>query len=500
MNVRNSESIVVQPSLGRKIVDGAIWNTFQLLAARGTALFVQLVLARILLPEHFGIVGMAAVFIDIIGAVGDLGLAAALIQFKKEKLTARHLDTAFWSSLGFNGLIFLFLVFVIGPFAAWFYNEPLLQVVLPVAGAENLLKSFGLIQRVMLTKELRFKPIGIIEATSSVLSGAIAIAAALAGVGAWSLIIKDLGFVGISLPLLWSAVKWRPRFRFSKLALKDTLGVGIYDALQSLFVFFTKNIDYLLVGKLLGAELLGIYTLAFILTDTFRQQIWAILSRVMFPVYAQVQEDIQKIRDYYLRIVKYNMIAVMPIMIIFISYAEAFLMNIVGEQWLLAKFPLQVMALSAIVMTMGGTTGSVLRGLGRFDLVFRLTAISAILVAIPAFAIGIYFFGINGAAVAVLIHQTTSRILFQYQMRKFISVREIDIYFAIRTPLIGTLAALPIIAATHLLFRSFDLLLLSISVFCSILVYCITIYLLNKTELIKIYQFLIKKRKLQIPA
>ncbi len=498
MTARDPETILTPP-LGGKIMDAAIWNTFQLIAARGAALLVQLILARILLPEHFGIVGMAAVFIDIIGAVGDLGLAAALIQYKKEKLTQEHLNTAFWASLGFNGLIFLFFALVVGPFAAWFYGEPLLQVIVPIAGAENLLRSFGLIQRVILTRELRFKPIGIVEASSSILSGIIAIGAALAGAGVWSLVIKDLGFVGISLPLLWLTVKWRPRFSFSRTALNDILGAGIYDALQRLFLFTMKNIDYLLVGKFLGAELLGIYTLAFVLADSFRLQVWAILNKVMFPIYSQVQDDLSRVKDYYLKIIKYNTMAVTPIMLTFIFFAEPLIRTFFGEKWLLAIFPLQVMAFSAFVVTLSGTAVAVLKGLGKFDVSFRLTILNALLISIPAFTIGIYFFGINGAAFAVLVHQTSSQILLQLQMRKLVGVTEKEIVEAVKIPIYGALASMPFIALAHYLFQDLDLLALLASVSGVALAYGLTVFLLNKTEFIWLYQ-MISRRTRNLPT
>jgi O-antigen/teichoic acid export membrane protein len=476
------------PPLGRRILDGAMWNSVQVLVARGSSLIVKLILARLLLPEDFGIVGMAAVFIDVIGAASDLGLAAALIQLKQEKVSELHFITAYWSSVGFSLLLLLILIFVIGPFAVWVYEEPALQAVIPVLGLGTFFQSLGVIHRVVLSRELRFKPLGLAESFAAVISGGAAIALALLGAGVWALVVQDISMALIALPLLWRAVKWRPSFAFSTPIFKEIFGAGLYDMLLNITSYFTKNIDYLLIGVFLGPGPLGVYTLAFILTDSLRQQIWSVLSNVMFPVYAQLQDDPIRVKQYYLGVVKYNLIVLAPIMLILLFFSGTIIRLLFGTIWSAAAFPLQVMSLSAIVMTIGGTTGSVFRGLGRFDINFRITILSVIFVALPAFSIGIHLSGINGAAIALLVYQIALRVFFQIQMRRVVGVRELEILRAIRIPAFACLVVLPLIIWFDLSWSPFDLLSLSVSIVSICIVYFVTVYLFDKKELARMYQ------------
>src|SRR3990172_4442999 len=469
--------------LGPQIMVGAFWNTLQLLTARGTSLLVKLVLARLLLPKDFGIVGMAAIFIDVLGVVTDLGLAAALIQVKKGKASRVHYDTAFWASLGFSGIILISLIYLVAPFAVLFFGEPTLQTIIPVLGLGTFLQSLGTIHRVLLTRDLHFKPIGVSEAVSSISAGFVAIALALLGAGVWALVFQDLAYILISLPFLWRAAKWRPRLQFSRAAFWELFGVGFSDMLLRLITFFTKNVDYLLVGRFLGAELLGIYTLAFVLTDTFRQQIWAVFSNVMFPVYSKLQDDVSRVRDYYLKVIRYNTLIVTAIMLPLIYYSASFVLTLFGDRWLQAVFPIRILALSAILVTMGGTPETVLRGLGRFNVNLRLTLITVFFIAVPAFSLGIYFLGINGAALAVLTYQTASRILFEMQMQKLIGVSKSGILGAVKPTLLGVAATLPVLVVSFFLSPFSDLGILLLLVVSTELSYGLIVFLVNKTEI-----------------
>jgi O-antigen/teichoic acid export membrane protein len=434
-----------------KIISGIGWTFAQLLIERGFGFVAKLILARLLLPEHFGIIGMAVVFTGLINTINDLGMAAALIQYKQERLRRIHYDTVFWLSTLFSIGTFLLLLVAIGPFAAWFYDEPLLTLVVPAIGISVCLNPLNLVHRVQLTRELRFKALGIISSIASVVGGVGAILLALLGAGVWSIVAQSVLATLVSIPLMWRTTRWWPRLQFSKEALQEVFSFGVYDTLVRTVVFLTKNIDYLLIGKLLGAELLGIYTLAFILTDTFRQQLMAVLNKVMFPVYSQLQDDLSSVKAYYLQVTRYNTLAIMPIMLIFIFFANPLIPWLFGIQWQQSIFPLQAMAIASIIHAVGGTNSSVLKGIGRVDLDFKLYLFKTILVTIPAFTIGTFFYGINGAAVAVIIHKLTTRLLYQHYMKKLASIYEMDILRAIQPALWGSMSMLLIGSIFHFL-------------------------------------------------
>lgn len=437
----------MRPSIGRRIAAGAVWVALGLLAARGIGYVVQLVLARLLFPEAFGLIGMATVFTALIGSIGDLGLAAALIQLKEERLDEAHYDTAFWLSLGFNLCVFLVFAIGIGPVAASFYSQPLLRSVVPALSLVECLRSLGIIPIIRLTRDLKFRTLTFIEASASVVGGVAAVALALSGAGVWSMVAQALIAALLQLPVLWVVTRWRPRFRFSRQALSDVLGFSTFDMLQRVLSYLTNNVDYLLVGKLLGAEPLGVYTLAFVMTDTFRQQIMAVSNRVMFPVYGRLQDDADAVRGYYLKAIRYNSILVAGVMLVLAGFAHPIIRVILGPRWEAAAFPIQAMAVASIVHAIGGTTESVLKGLGRARLNFSLSFVKTMAVTIPAFAILITFYGINGAALAVVLHKTVSRLVYQHFMRRLIGVTERHILTAIRPTLLGLLVSAPILVA-----------------------------------------------------
>ncbi len=429
----------------KSIIEGLVWNILSLFASKGFGFVVQIVLARLLLPEHFGIVGMTVVFTNVIMVLGELGLAAALIQMKESKLENLHLSTAFLASIGINLILYLITVALIAPFAVWFYDEPILLSIISVTSIQIILKSIIVIPRVLLTRELDFKRINIIEIISFFIAGVSALLLAWKGAGVWSIVFMGLTNSLVSLPLFWSTVKWRPNLEFSKKAFNEIFQNGVFDTLQRVFMSLTSNIDYLFIGKMVSAVSLGFYTLAFVITDTFRQQIMSVLNKVLFPVFGKLQEDKVKIKKYYLKVVKLNCYFITPVMLVMIGFTEPIIVLLVGEEWLKAAFPIKAMAFSSIVHSVGGGTDAVLKGLGKFKLNFKVYSLKTLFITIPAFYIGIYYYGINGAAVAVVLHKFISRVIFQILMKRIVLISELELFRAVVPAAIGASASVTLI-------------------------------------------------------
>jgi len=440
----------MNPPIGSRIASATVWAALGLLAARGTSYLVQLILARLLFPEAFGLIGMAVVFTSLIGTIGDLGLAAALVQLKEGRISGLHYDTAFWVSAFFNAAVLLIFATAIGPLAAEFYAQPLLRLVVPALGLAECIRSLGIVPRIVLTRGLKFRTLTLVEASASAAGGVCALALALSGAGVWSIVAQGIVAAAVQVPSLWHVSGWRPRLRFSKAAISDVVGFSTFDALQQTVSYLTNNLDYLLVGRLSGAEPLGVYTLAFMMTDTFRQQIMAVSNRVMFPVYGRLQDDAASIRGYYLKAIRYNSILVAIAMLVLAGFAQPLISVVLGPRWATAVFPIQALAIASTIHTIGGTSESVLRGIGRARLNFQMSLVKTLAVTIPAFAVLIYYLGINGAAMAVVLHKVVSRIMYQYCMRKLIGVGERDILSAIRPMLVGLSAATPVLAVLSL--------------------------------------------------
>src|SRR5690606_918604 len=158
-------------SLRGRVLRGAVWNLVATLARGGTGLVVKLILARLLLPEHFGLVGMATVFTGFVTTLNELGLGAALIQRREDRLEPVHYDVAFWTTLASGAVTFVIMALAVAPFVAAFYDEPLLAPLTAVLSIPLLLQPFALIYRIQLMRELDFRAIARVEAVSVAISG-----------------------------------------------------------------------------------------------------------------------------------------------------------------------------------------------------------------------------------------------------------------------------------------------------------------------------------------
>lgn len=449
-----------------KIISGTLWSSFNLLVSRGLQFVVKLILARLLLPEHFGIVGMAVVFTSVISVLGEMGLSAALIRSRDDEISEKHFHTAFWASIAFNLLIYLIIALGLSPFAAWFYEEDILRLVLPVLGLSVLIMPFSLIPRIILTRSLNFKRLNLIQIIPTIISGAISITMALMGFGVWSIVVHGVAAAALTVPVYWLSVSWRPKPVFSKQALRQILGFGVYDTMQNTLVTLTKNIDYLIIGKIVGAAPLGFYTLAFTLTDTFRQQIMGVLNKVMFPIYGKVQTDIPKVKKYYLSVVRLNTAVTAGVMMVLFLYAEPIIHILFGERWLPAVFPIKMMAIASVIHAIGGTSASVLKALGYFNVQFKISLIIASLVIIPGHLIFTYYWGINGTAIVVLLSKIASRTFGQYYMRRYLGIRESDILKTLKPILLAIVIAILIyfILPNLVAFKDLSMLIISSAV------------------------------------
>jgi len=244
------------------------------------------------------------------------------------------------------------------------------------------------------------------------------------------------------MPLYFRATKWRPKFIWSQEAFKDVFGFGIYTTGTNFSNNLINKLDYLFIGKVVSASALGAYTLAFVLTDTFRSQVMSIMNRVMYPVYGKAQEDIESIKRYYLNVVRYNSLIINPVMAVLFILGEPIINNFFGEKWIETIIPMKIIALSVIFHMMANSNTVLIRGMGKSKLEFFIQLFKAIFVFLPAISIGVYYYGIIGAAYAVLFNKIVSVIIAQYFLKKLINLRFSELLIALQAPLVGLMVSL----------------------------------------------------------
>ena len=466
-------------SLKDKILSGVIWNAIQLMVNRSFAFIIKLVLAKILFPEQFGLVGMAAVFTSFIQVFNDLGFGAALVQKKDEDLRDEHYHTSFWTGIIWSIILYLLIAFWVAPLAAQFYEEPIMRQIIPVLSLGILASPVNLVHRAQLTKSLNFKKLTYISNFSSIFSGILSLCLALFGFGVWSLVFNSVATFLIAMPMYFNATKWKPKIVWDQKAFKDVFGFGINTMGTQVFNNLISKFDYLIIGKLLSASALGVYALAFTLTDTFRSQLMSVMNNVMYPIYGKKQDDHATLTVYYLKVVKYNALIVYPVMMIMILFSPPLIDSIFGEKWIDSIIPIQILSLSVVFHMMVSSNTSLIRGMGKPGLEFRLQLFKSIVLYVPLIYLGTKLYGTEGAALAILINKFLSVFIAQYFLKKLLGITIYDLMNSLKPSSSGLLFGL---ISGYLLYYELSL-FWPISILISLAVYTTTVYIMIGPEL-----------------
>ena len=476
-------------SLNKQITSGIFWTSIQILIQQSFSFIVKLVLARLLFPDDFGLIGMAVVFTSFVQVFNDLGIGAALIQREEKDLNPTHYHTSFWTGIAWSIILYLIIVFIIAPVAADFYDEPLLKNIIPILSIGVLAGPINLVHKAQLTKAMNFKKIALISNSTNIFSGVLSISLALYGMGVWSLVFNSVASIIIAVPFYFKATGWRPKLVWGKQEFKDIFGFGMYTTGTSVFNNLISKIDYLFIGKLMSASALGSYTFAFMLTDILRSQLMSVMNNVMYPVYGQKQNDKISLKKYYLKVVRYNSLIIYPIMNILLFIGEPIIILFFGNKWSDAILPMQILSVSVMFHMMVSSNTALIRGLGKPKLELQLQLFKALVLYTPLIYLGIYYYGLKGAAFAILITKALSVIIAQYYLKKLVDVSNKDLYYSIREPLLATL--LTVLFCTLLIYFNMHFIFIFLSI---VTIFLLVYYIMMKQEIFSIYQ-LIKNHK-----
>jgi teichuronic acid exporter len=473
----------------KTIATGIFWTFVQLVINQAFSFGLKLLLAKFLFPGQFGLVGMATVFTGFVQVLNDLGVGSALVQRKAEDLRKDHFHTAFWTGVIWSVVLFLFMSVVVSNGAAYFYHEPLLKTIIPVLSIGILVSPVNMVHKAQLTKAMEFKRLAFIDNTANILAGSIALLMAFMGAGIWALIFNSVATIFFAMPMFFWATGWKPEFIFDKQAFKEVFGFGVYTTGSNLLNYLYNNIDYLLIGKLLGASSLGTYTLAFVLTDTFRGRLMTVINNVMYPVYGKKQDDILSLKNYYLKVILFNCLFVFPVMVYFVVNGNQFVIRIFGSKWQETVVPLQILSLSVMLHILVSGNTALLRGLGKPGLEMKQQILKA-LIFLPTLAIGIFYYGLIGAALAILLNKLVVVAFAQYTFKYLISVK-ISL-FEFLNVIKGPVIAASITAVITYVFQLLGLNFL-IAGFVTLICYSAIIWLIMKKEILALANGLKKK-------
>lgn len=345
------------------------------------ALFVVL---KLISPEAFGIASIVLAIFAVVQAVTELGLGVAIVQAKS--LTRRETDSLFWLSLMMT--VFLYgLIYAGAPLAAAFYNQPLLTPLIQVHGLIIVIFTFYLVPRNMLKRELLFKEIVIIDNVALLSSSVIMLILAYMGFGAWAIILGEVGNRIGQLILAHIFYPYWPKIQFNFSEIKDRVQFGLYATGSRLLYNLYSNADYLIVGRIFGAEAVGIYTLAYrVIGDTVKT-LTSNLNEVAYPAFARLQDEIERLRKYFFTITRASLQLNSLVLILIAVFIDEILLLGGYNQWMDAVPLIQLFAAVAVLRTVSPLVPQLLNAVGEARLNFYYSLSNTIIMPV-AFLIG----------------------------------------------------------------------------------------------------------------
>ena len=397
--MRVTSPISVGQDLKDKTVAGILWNAAARIGQQAMQFALSVILARLLLPEDFGAVGMIMVIITFLSMFAEAGFASALVQ--RTQLSELHADSVFWLSVAL-GLVLSALLFAGGPLVAAFYDEPILSTMTRGLSPVFALSTVGVVPSALMQRRLQFHLLARVGLVATVISGVTGVALAILRAGVWSLVVMYLANILVTTVLNLVFSDWQPRRRFSTAALKELWGFT-GNVLGFNFVnYWARNADNILIGKFLGAAALGYYSRAYGLMLVPITQIISVVSNVMFAALSAIQEDITRVRSIFLRAIGLISLLVFPMMTGLLIVAESFVLALFGEKWVSMIPTLRILALVGAIQSLSNPTGWLYLSQGRADWYFRWGAVRAA-VLVSAIAMGLVLGSIETVAVCYAI-------------------------------------------------------------------------------------------------
>ncbi|MBR4647248.1 MAG: lipopolysaccharide biosynthesis protein [Bacteroidales bacterium] len=387
-----------QSDLKEKTISGMMWGAVGKVGTLTINFFTNLVLARLLLPEDFGCIGMMVIFLAVSNIFIQGGLGTALIQKKNPD----HLDysTVFYWNLVFSVLFYLIL-FALAPFIADFYEMPLVKPLLRVQSLVLIIQSFSIVQVTQLTKQMNFRALAIRNMAAALAGTLIAIPLALRGFGPWSLVASAITASIVNVLLLWILSSWRPTWEFSLTSLKTLFNFGGLMLLSSLAETLYTNLQGLIIGKRFSAGDLGYFTQAKKLDEIPVTGLSSIVNDVTFPAFASIQDDTARLREGMRKSMKALTFANFPMMILLMVIALPLITFLYGQKWAPSAPYFQILCVSGLIYCTNTLNTNVIKSLGKGQIYFFVQITKRVLgIALILFGVR---FGIYGLLWTVTI-------------------------------------------------------------------------------------------------
>ncbi|MBT3304147.1 lipopolysaccharide biosynthesis protein [Candidatus Woesearchaeota archaeon] len=410
--------------LKQKLEFGVLWNLSGFFGSEAIRIVLKFVLAGLLIPKDFGIVSVAVLFISFLAIFQNIGASQAFIKIKNNSRKAKN--TLFYIDALINVVAFGVAFFFAPQIASFFMKESpqlilTLTLMIRILVFERLIYIFAIVPSAVLNKQVKFKQLKLAQFIGTLSYVVVAIVLAFSGFGAWSMIYGQMVTSVVSTVMVFMFVPFVPSFSFSLKLAKKYVKFGKNLFVSSLVFIVRKEGNQAVVGRVLGASMLGIYHLGAVIMNVVIEGIEVAISNVLFPIFCQINSQKNKLRKLYFRVTEFGTLVVIPAIIGLVILAEDLTLVLIGEKWLPIVPIIYVLAIGALLRTLVFPAGSFFLAKGKPKIVKNLSLINFIIFVVLIYPFVIWL-GIKGAAWVATI---TSIVTFVYYFAHlFVYIKE----------------------------------------------------------------------------
>lgn len=467
----------ISESLSSRVVKGGLWVFALRFLNRGLGLIKTIILARLLAPEDFGLLGIALLSISTLETFSQTGFHSALVQ-KKEDIES-YLDTA-WTVSTLRGIFLFGILFFFAPFIARFFNSLEATRIIRVIALLSLLGGLENIGIVFFQKELEFNKRFYYEFAATLTNLIVAVTLAFVLRNVWALVWGGVAASAVKLLLSYILHPYRPTIKIDRDRFHELFAFGRWVLCSAILVFLVTQGDDILVGKVLGVTALGLYQMAYTLSNLPATEVTHVISRVTFPAYSKFQEDLPRLREAYFKVFQFTAFLSFPLAGGIFLYASDFIRIFLGNKWMPMVPAVQVLVLAGLVRSIAATTGPIFHATGKPRIDTSWQIIRLLVLAILIYPLTLRW-GILGTSFAVLVSISIATIGFFINA---IDIMKCNIRGLLKTAILPCLTTIIIVAliTVYLTYSSaisaLDLLILIVASLSS---YLILIYFADRT-------------------
>ena len=401
-----------------------LWNLMERACTQGAQLLVSIILARLLMPEAYGILALITVFVNLATVVVETGFGSSVIQ--KKDITKQQIDVIFTFNL-LVAVVLCGLLWAFSPMIASFYDKYDHNLLAKVIRIYSLILPLGAvtsIQTAVVYRDMQFKKLFVVNVLVTVLSSAVGITMAYMGAGVWALVFQQLSAKAVTLLILLVAVKWKPwlNFRFRQAGSMFRFGGNIL--LNRLLNMLYHQVSSLVIGKKYTADTLAYYTKGNTFPSIIATNTDYALQKVMFSAYSKCQDDLEKVKNMMRKTICLSTFILSPLMFGMLACTENFIRVVLTDKWLPSTIYMQIFCLSFFLQPIGTTAAQALNGIGRSDLNLKIgiaTKLAGIALVIAAVPFGVLY--ISGAVllttvISTVVYAIANKRVFGYTVRE----------------------------------------------------------------------------------